>query len=190
MTAEFICHQDRLDLSDNNGVNLQSFVCCLSCLSESVNRSTNNQSKTVTRISEMKLFGFNQRRLSSECGQTIDSFLFPSLPLKVAKSPNLRRLSRDLLLEILDAIADYLKESNIAVNSWRNGVLQPRGIKEIVFVFKTGWFLLVVNSYCEVVWAFKPSLAYPCRAVKEERPTEPSVSLMESEIPSEAEVEI
>ncbi|KAJ7387099.1 Kelch motif [Desmophyllum pertusum] len=37
--------------------------------------------------------------------------------VKVAKSPNLRRLSRDLLLEILDAIADYLKDSNIAVNS-------------------------------------------------------------------------
>lgn len=40
-----------------------------------------------------------------------------SLSLKVAKSPNLRRLSRDLLLEILDAIADYLKDCNIAVSS-------------------------------------------------------------------------
>lgn len=65
----------------------------------------------------MEFFGFNQRRLSSECGQTIDSFLVLSLPLKVAKSPNLRRLSRDLLLEILDAIADYLKDCNIAVSS-------------------------------------------------------------------------
>jgi len=37
--------------------------------------------------------------------------------VKVAKSPNLRRLSRDLLLEILDAIADYLKDCNIAVSS-------------------------------------------------------------------------
>lgn len=36
--------------------------------------------------------------------------------VKVAKSPNLRRLSRDLLLEILDAIADYLKDSTIAVH--------------------------------------------------------------------------
>ncbi|XP_073257137.1 leucine-zipper-like transcriptional regulator 1 isoform X1 [Porites lutea] len=36
---------------------------------------------------------------------------------KVAKSPKLRRLSRDLLLEILDAIADHLKDFNLAVNS-------------------------------------------------------------------------
>ena len=38
------------------------------------------------------------------------------LSLKVAKSPKLRRLSRDLLLEILDAIADYLKDTDLAVN--------------------------------------------------------------------------
>lgn len=36
---------------------------------------------------------------------------------KVAKSSKLRRLSRDLLLEILDAIADHLKDFNLAVNS-------------------------------------------------------------------------
>ncbi|XP_015773287.1 PREDICTED: leucine-zipper-like transcriptional regulator 1 [Acropora digitifera] len=36
---------------------------------------------------------------------------------KVAKSPKLRRLSRDLLLEILDAIADFLKETDLSVNS-------------------------------------------------------------------------
>lgn len=36
---------------------------------------------------------------------------------KVAKSPKLRRLSRDLLLEILDAIADFLKETDLAVDS-------------------------------------------------------------------------
>ncbi|XP_068749559.1 leucine-zipper-like transcriptional regulator 1 [Montipora capricornis] len=36
---------------------------------------------------------------------------------KVAKSPKLRRLSRDLLLEILDAIADFLKETDHAVDS-------------------------------------------------------------------------
>lgn len=49
-----------------------------------------------------------------------------SLPLKVAKSPNLKRLSRDLLLEILDAMADHLKDSNIAVNSWQSDILRFR----------------------------------------------------------------
>ena len=39
------------------------------------------------------------------------------LSQKVAKSPKLRRLSRDLLLEILDAIADFLKETDLSVNS-------------------------------------------------------------------------
>lgn len=39
------------------------------------------------------------------------------LTQKVAKSPKLRRLSRDLLLEILDAIADFLKETDLSVNS-------------------------------------------------------------------------
>ncbi|KAK2574175.1 Leucine-zipper-like transcriptional regulator 1 [Acropora cervicornis] len=36
---------------------------------------------------------------------------------KVAKSPKLRRLSRDLLLEILDAFADFLKETDLSVCS-------------------------------------------------------------------------
>ena len=45
--------------------------------------------------------------------------VYPShrLSHKVAKSPKLRRLSRDLLLEILDAIADFLKETDLSVNS-------------------------------------------------------------------------
>ena len=45
--------------------------------------------------------------------------VYPShrLSQKVAKSPKLRRLSRDLLLEILDAIADFLKETDLSVNS-------------------------------------------------------------------------
>ena len=90
----------------------------------SINQSANDQSEIhVTRISEIRHTheNFNRRLLSSEWGQTVDSFLVLSLPLKVAKSPNLRRLSRDLLLEILDSIADYLKDCNIAVSSWWNG---------------------------------------------------------------------
>lgn len=45
--------------------------------------------------------------------------VYPShrLSQKVAKSPKLRRLSRDLLLEILDAIADFLKETDLSVSS-------------------------------------------------------------------------
>lgn len=61
--------------------------------------------RDVSRVNEAKQL---TRFLSS---------LSLSLSLKVAKSPNLRRLSRDLLLEILDAIADYLKDCNIAVSS-------------------------------------------------------------------------
>ena len=47
------------------------------------------------------------------------SNIYPShrLSQKVAKCPKLRRLSRDLLLEILDAIADFLKETDLSVNS-------------------------------------------------------------------------
>ena len=71
----------------------------------------------ATTTYQYGIVGSYLRRFLSGRERIIDSFLFLSLPLKVAKSPNLRRLSRDLLLEILDAIADYLKESNIAVNS-------------------------------------------------------------------------
>ena len=59
-------------------------------------------------------------------------YLFLCSPLKVAKSPNLRRLSRDLLLEILDAIADYLKDSNIAVHP-RWGVFRQDHFKSACY---------------------------------------------------------
>lgn len=68
----------------------------------------------------------------------VSCLLSLSLSLKVAKSPNLRRLSRDLLLEILDAIADYLKDCNIAVSSWWDGIFQLRGNEEFVSVKKDG----------------------------------------------------
>lgn len=138
----------------------------------SINQQTTNQ-RHVTRILEIRHKHENFiRDLSSECGQTVDSFLVLSLPLKVAKSPNLRRLSRDLLLEILDSIADYLKDCNIAVSSWWNGIFQLRGKEEFFSSLnETGLFSLEVNF-----WALKLSLAYPYRVLAEERPTEPSES--------------
>ena len=111
----------------------------------SVNQATNDQSEIhVTRISEIrhKHENFNRRLLSSEWGQTVDSFLVLSLPLKVAKSPNLRRLSRDLLLEILDSIADYLKDCNMAVSSWWNDVFQLRGKGEFFSSCETDGIVL------------------------------------------------
>lgn len=52
-------------------------------------------------------------------------------------------------------------------------------------VKQTGLFSLEVNF-----WALKPSLAYPYLVLAEERPTEPSASLIETEIALKAEVEI
>ena len=52
-------------------------------------------------------------------------------------------------------------------------------------VKKTGFFSPEVNF-----WALKPSLAYPYRVLAEERPTEPSERLIETEIALKYEAEI
>ena len=65
------------------------------------------------------------------------SYTLFSFPPQVAKSPKLRRLSRDLLLEILDAIADHLKDFNLAVNSWQSGVYLSN---VWIHIFRTMWY--------------------------------------------------
>ena len=71
------------------------------------------QMSCATPVGELTLALFLARN------SLITSFSYTpfSFPPQVAKSPKLRRLSRDLLLEILDAIADHLKDFNLAVNS-------------------------------------------------------------------------
>lgn len=106
----------------------------------SVNQQTTNQRHGSRRdVINMKIVELIRDVSRVNEAKQLTRFLSSlSLSLKVAKSPNLRRLSRDLLLEILDAIADYLKDCNIAVSSWWDGIFQLRGNEEFVSVKKDG----------------------------------------------------
>lgn len=109
----------------------------------SVNQQTTNQRHGSRRdVINMKIVGLIRDVSRVNEAKQLTRFLSSlSLPLKVAKSPNLRRLSRDLLLEILDAIADYLKDCNIAVSSWWDGIFQLRGNEDSFLWKKTGFVL-------------------------------------------------